>query len=348
MSGIGRYLRTILHSILDNIENQYILLGNSDELKSYRLYDNVEIIELGNKIYSPLEHIELKRKIPVCDIFFSPHFITPFFNLPAKKRITTVHDTFHLSDMADFGILKKAYLKFLYRNAIVKSDLILTVSHATERSLASIFPKSIGKIKVIYNSVDLDILNKSSETSPESVEYALFVGNIKPHKNLLRLVNVFKRMNNNDFKLVIVGDKENFINGITDFDKILIDQDNIIFTGKVSDEKLVSYYSNAEFLIFPSLFEGFGYPPLEAMLCGTPVVSSSIEVIKEICGEAVYYFNPFDENDMFEKITNFIESKDLREKYILRGSDKVKKYNPTSFAREYQSLFGLSTIENVK
>lgn len=339
MSGIGRYLRSLLPGLLSCSGNLYYLMGKPEELNDFLVSKNVKIIEVHSKIYHPVEHLELRKKIPQCDIYFSPHFITTYFKIPAKKRITTIHDLFHLSEQADFSFLKKLYLKFLYKNALKRSDSIITVSRFSKKELNKYFPRSETKVKVIHNSLDRDTFQFSSENMYPDKKYILYVGNIKPHKNIIRLIQAYNQMKHTDVKLFIVGDRDGFINGIDKFDDLVSHNKNIIFTGRISDSQLISLYSHAEFLSFPSLYEGFGYPPLEAMACGTAVVASSIDVVKEVCGDAVLYFDPESIDDMCQKMSELLENKDLKNDLIRKGENLSSRFTKTIFTDKHLEVF---------
>ncbi|MBN2656112.1 MAG: glycosyltransferase family 4 protein [Spirochaetales bacterium] len=338
MSGIGRYLRTLLPVLLDIKEVRVTLLGSLKELDRYKS-DYVEIKEIRSKIYNPLEHVELALKIPECYVFFSPHFITPLFPVRAKKRITTIHDLFHLSEYSEFGFLKEKYLHFLFRNAVRKTDRIVNVSASTENHLWSLFPESKGKTTVIYNGIDRDLFSESNLNRPDTSPYILFVGNIKKHKNLHRLVQIFSEPELSGLKLIIVGDRDNFRNGIKDFDNLTDRNNNIFFTGKVSDNELIAYYAYAGFLVFPSLFEGFGYPPLEALSCNTPVIGSDIPVLREICGDSMFYFNPLDSEDMKKRILEFASDPDLQKRCLASKEKYLQRCTIENFREQHVALF---------
>ncbi|MCP4161501.1 MAG: glycosyltransferase family 4 protein [Deltaproteobacteria bacterium] len=344
MSGIGRYLRALLPSLIENIEADFVILGKKEEINSY-ISGNVSIINLKYPIYHPFEHFDLKKNIPECDIYFSPHFITPFFKIPARNRITTIHDLFHLSDLAEFSYLKKLYLKIIISNAIKRSTKLITVSNFSRNEIINRFPLAKSKIEVIYNSIDRNFFRESYEDSGIEGSYALFVGNIKPHKNIIRLLEAFKKRDNKNLKLVIVGEKEGFISGIDGIENKISKTDNIIFTGKVNDNKLLAIYSHADFLIFPSLYEGFGFPPLEAMSCRTIVTASQIEVVKEICGDAVVYFDPLDINDMKNKI-NILSSPEFQKKKLIKeGERRANVYSPENFINQHIKIFSKYKIQ---
>jgi len=165
----------------------------------------------------------------------------------------------------------------------------------------------------------------------ESIKpYLLYVGNLYPHKNIKRLISAFRQLiekDNLDYRLVIVGgDKKN-------------STERIIFTGLINDEELDDIYKNASLFVFPSLSEGFGFPPLEAMKRGVPVVSSHATCLPEILGNAAVYFNPQDVSDMAEKIKKVLLDKNLKSELIKKGLEGVKKYDWQKTAEETLTLY---------
>lgn len=339
MSGIGRYLQSLIPILLNQKNNQHFLLGKIDELQEYSECENVSLIQVKSKLYSPLEQFELMRKVPLCDLYFSPHFITPFFPIKAKKRITTIHDLFHLSSEADFSFLKNIYLKVLYSTAAKRSDRIITVSQFSRKELIRHFPVSKKKIVVINSCLERSLFSPSQIKAKIANKYILYVGNIKPHKNIVRLIEAFIKMANKKLSLVIVGDKDGFINGIKGFDEIIGDNKNIIFTGRVDDSQLKSLYTDAEFFVFPTLYEGFGLPPLEAMSCGTAVAASSIEVVREVCKDSALYFDPLSIEDMSLKMSRLLDDNILRNELILKGEKLCSHYSKNIFIDKHLEVF---------
>jgi len=160
--------------------------------------------------------------------------------------------------------------------------------------------------------------------------YLLYVGNIYPHKNTERMISAFKkliRQNNSDYQLVIVGGDN------ADSTK------EVIFTGFVDDDKLDDLYKNATLYVFPSLYEGFGLSPLEAMARGVVTTSSNASCLPEILGDGVLYFNPSDIDDIAEKISKVLFDENLRNTLIKRGFERVKKYSWQKTAEETSEIY---------
>jgi len=332
-SGIGTYIKNIIPYLINRFD--ITLLGNAEEIKKYNWSDKIHIIETNSKIYSIKEQVELPLKIPKCDIFWSPHFNIPILPIKAKKRIVTIHDVFHLAFYNNLNFKQKIYSKFVINQAVDRSDLIITVSNFSANEIKK-YTNTSKKIEVVYNAVDSDRFKpiKDTETLKKIKEkynlpnkFILFVGNVKPHKNLKRLLLALKNLETN---LVIVGKKEGFITGDEGISN-LIKQNNlenkIFFTGYVQDEDLPAIYNLATLFIFPSLYEGFGIPPLEAQACGCPVICSNVASLPEVYGDSVLYCNPYDLNDIKEKIEILINNEDLREQLRLKGFENLKKFS---------------------
>ena len=305
--GIGTYLESLLPYFIKSFECLLLIYPDQKEC----LPDctaSCQIIETDIKTFSLKELFlfpaSLKKIINSCDIFYSP-----YCNVPCGIKIpvfTTIHDIVFL-DIPELssraGILIR---KFFYQRAINKSKAIFTVSQfSADRIKAKLKIKNKPLI-VTYNSVPehFSLENPAKIVKDNSI---IYVGNIKKHKGLSYLLEAFEicKTNGLDCKLVIIGNAENFRSGDTEIAKRLssADEEDICFTGRISDSELQDYYQKAKLLVQPSLYEGFGMPPLEALYLGTNVVISDIPVFKEIYADfPVSFFNSADSNDLAEKI----------------------------------------------
>ncbi|MBU2265062.1 glycosyltransferase family 4 protein, partial [Patescibacteria group bacterium] len=177
--------------------------------------------------------------------------------------------------------------------------------------------------------------------------YLLYVGNAYPQKNLARLIEAFKILvegGYNDLRLALVGEKEYFYRKLREQSESIILQsmvkkDQMVFTGFVPDEELGALYQNASIYVFPSLCEGFGLPPLEAMARGAPVVSSNATCLPEILGQAAHYFDAASPADMAAKISEVLTDESLRQKLIVAGFEQIKKYSWQRMAEETQKIY---------
>lgn len=300
MSGIGTYTRHLIEEWMGEEDLEISLLGNKEELSNN--YPDLRIYNFNEKIYSIKEQIKFPYKIAKeYDELFIPHYNIPIFY---KGNLTsTIHDLIHIRFPEYFSKLAVIYAKgMLYLN-MKKCQKVITVSNFSKEDIIKEFgEKYRDKIDVRYNKVD-EIYKKIEDNTllenardkysiSKDKKILLYVGNKKPHKNLKRLIEAFGMLEKKEeYRLVLTG--EGFEN-YTELEEIASELNlnkYIIHTGKVPIGDLVLLYNIADLFVFPSLYEGFGIPPLEALACGTPVVCSTAASIPEVIGEKGVYFD---------------------------------------------------------
>ena len=344
-SGIGTYIKNIIPFLLKNFE--VVLLGNVEKLSIFKSSGRFKVIPFNAKIYSIKEQLLLPFLIPKCDIFWSPHFNSPMFALKAKKRITTIHDVNHLAFNSGMSKIKKMYAKRLYLNAVNKSNFIITVSEFSKQEIVKYLHVDATKIKVVFGGVK-DVFFEPSNTSSTldlPNKYILFVGNIKPHKNLITLLKAYAKFSKSfraEYKLVILGKKEGFITPDREAFKFIEDnhlEDNVVFTGYLEDALIPQIYKKAALFVFPSLYEGFGLPLLEAMASKTVVLSSNKTSLPEVGLDNVLYFNPLDIDELQKVILRIIEDTALQELQIKKAYKYSKSFSWKKSADSHITLF---------
>jgi len=337
-SGIGKVIENILSRMIKmKIEWAFYLIGKKNEMEEFSWHENknVHIIECDCPIYTIKEQFVMPIKIPRdLDVFWSPHYNIPIFY--KGRLVVTIHDLAHLA-LPEFSksYIKKIYAKMMFNIAVKKASNIICVSKFTQKELIK-YIRNVkkDKLSVIYNGVDEKWRNIPQKDRVHSKPYFLYVGNIKPHKNLRRLIEAYKMIVNDiNEDLILIGKKDGFITGDNNIaDAIRGYEKRIIFTGYVSDELLMQYVANAEALVFPSIYEGFGLPPVEALVAGKRVIASKAASIPEVCGEYALYFDPYNVKDIKKQLT--IERKPKRmEKEFFCKYDWGKK------AEEYIKIF---------
>ena len=287
------------------------------------------------------------------DLIHFPHFNVPI--LAPAPFVVTIHDLILTHFPTVRATTKQAWLYQLknlaYRlvifSALRRSRRIITVSQFTKADIVKQFKIAPEKIVVTYEGVanlakGRDSLFVAKLDSQETLaqyhiphNFLLYVGNAYPHKNLETLVKVFSHLRaaHPELRLVLVGKADYFYERVRAAARALNlwqagnINSPVIFPGYVPDAQLEILYAEARVYIFPSLYEGFGLPPLEAMAKGCPVVSSDRAALPEILGDAALYFDPESEADMAEKITQILNDNDLRTELINRGKLRAKKYN---------------------
>ena len=332
-SGIGTYLRHLIPGVVTRFPDTTIsLLGNPaiiSEIDGLANAPNVVVVPAFAKMYSIQEQIDYVRLIPrATKLYFATHYTVPLFY--RGKMLATIYDLFHLAmPQLVGGIHKSLYANLMFNAVRQKASSIITISHFTKSELLRLTgPQGKQPITPIHLGVNNSWFDIPRMATPHPRPYLLFVGNIKPHKNLGTLIKAFSLIANQfEHDLVLVGQKEGFITADTGLDFLVKElEDRVQFTGRVEQTKLQQYFSHATCLIFPSLYEGFGLPPLEAMAAGCPVICSDAGPMPEVCGDAVLYFDPKNIEQLAEKLEMVLSNDSLRNDLISRGSLHVQSF----------------------
>jgi glycosyltransferase involved in cell wall biosynthesis len=349
-SGIGVYLRQYIQYILESAIYDVTLLGRGSELNTYFNAYEWRHVEANFPIYTIQEQVKLPLLIPDCDIFWSPHYNIPLMPIRARKHLATIPDLFHLAYYNTLGISQKIYAKVVANAAVRKPDLLTTISYFSKKEIVRLTGATDSKIKVIHLGInkrlfrridDQTVISRVREDYQLPEQYILFVGNVKPNKNLRSLVEAFSMLieRTPNLYLMIVGKKEGFITSDSglfsyiDSNKSL--SERIRFTGFVLTEDLPVIYSLATVFAFPSIYEGFGFPPLEAMACGCPVIASESSSIPEICGDAAYYVNPLNIESIAEGLHTVITNESLKNQLIQKGFEQCSHYSWVESSQQF-------------
>jgi len=316
--GIGVYLRHLFTGLVDSGFFDFRILHLKGT--TYLSAPGKSFIEVSSKNYNFKEHLEVPAKIKRFKDFyyFSPHYVCPLF---LKNRlIVTIHDLIHFKFPHLFRPAAKVELgKFFMRQVKKRAEIIFVVSETTKEDLIDTFGFDDSRIQVIYNGISDLFFNKPKSPSPLKFSYLLYIGNLKPHKNLNRLLKAFSVVKHQypDLKLVLVGIRQgkSLLNKLQDL-KL---KERVVLMEYLPEDKLIQYIDGAEFLVFPSLYEGFGFPPLEAMARRKAVISSPGGSLKEILGENALFFDPESYEELSEKIVFFLENEALRKEYQAKG-----------------------------
>lgn len=290
-SGIGR----VLEGILDNLpydKHNFYLVG-PEKLKE--MYPLSKVIINDTDPFSKKGILKFSKEInKICDCILIPNFIIPYgIKIPVYSY---VHDLLFL-DMKDAttkGFLDYNIKKHLFNRCFKKSKKIFVVSKFTIDRCDHYYLKYHDKLILNYSGISKEIINSNIDIKNIKKENnIIYVGNVKPHKGIDILLDAFKKLNDKSLVLKIIGQKENFLVGSSYNEK---DYKNVIFTGRLRDDELLNEIAKAKYLVQPSLYEGFGIPPLEALYLNTLPIISSIEVFKEVYKDlSVIYFNDSDE-----------------------------------------------------
>jgi glycosyltransferase involved in cell wall biosynthesis len=304
-SGVGMYIKGILPGLVENL-NDISIVGLGDRARlgtfAWSRAENVRLIESRAERYSVAEQLELPRVIPRgVDLFFSPYYTIP---LAYRGQLAvTVHDMSHMvvpEIVSDWK--KRTYARLMYRELRKRAAVIFTVSDFSRKELLRLTrgPRD-DNVVVTHLGISSEWRSARDGSSPRKRPYFVCVGNVKPYKNIGRMIEAFHKIaDRTPHDLVVIGQYEGLITGESPefFERVRGAGDRVHMTGFVSHDELLSLVGHADALIMPSLYEGFGLPPLEAMAAGVPVAAARAGSLPEVCGEAAQYFDPLNVEDM--------------------------------------------------
>jgi glycosyltransferase involved in cell wall biosynthesis len=281
------------------------------------------------------------------NIIHDPSVISPTLLSIKSKKIVTVYD------LVPF-IYPKLHpnqtlwsYRLFFKKILNKSDMIITISQNSKKDLMRLFKINENKIKVIQLAVseEFRILDdeqkKSAKQNNPLGKFILFVGTLEPRKNIPGLLRAFYQLKKKGFehKLVIVGKKGWKYEDIFRTIKKLNLKKEVIFLGYVPQEEIINLYNAADLFVFPSLYEGFGLPPLEAMACGCPVVVSNTSSMPEVCGNAALYVNPYNVPEIAQAMERVLTDTKLKKDMIKKGLKQAKKFSWEKNARETLEVY---------
>jgi glycosyltransferase involved in cell wall biosynthesis len=278
------------------------------------------------------------------DVLFVPAHVLPFV-IPVRRlppSVVTVHDLGYRYFPEAHTRFQRVYLELSTRWNAWAARRIIAISQATAEDLRRYYATPAGKIRVIHEAVEPP--TDAPEASPERLAryglrqpYALFVGTIQPRKNLGRLMEAYARLHRAgyvDWDLVLAGGKGWLSDKLFAQAHALGLGDHIHFPGYVPDEDLPALLRGARFFCFPSLFEGFGLPVLEAQQTGVPVMCANNSALPEIAGDAAILVDPLDVDAIAEAMLRLSQDEALRQELIARGFENVKRFSWEKAARE--------------
>ena len=327
-AGIGRYVRELFKHLgkIDR-QNSYILLVPRDSalhpLPANFRYLRLPFSERMMYIFWQRLRIPLPAEAftgPLA-LFHSPDFVLP--PLAGTPSILTIHDLSFLRVPDCFTQNLLNYLSKAVPRSVRRADFILADSENTRKDLVELMGLAPERVEVLYAGVGENF--KPSDGGKARARYKLperfilSLGTLEPRKNFARLIRAFARLKRSDLKLVIAGRKGWLYEEIFMAVKECGLENDVIFPGYVEDEDLPSLYSAAELFVYPSIYEGFGLHPLEAMACGTPVVASEAPPLPEVLGDAALFFPPYDEEAIASAMEKALLDEGLRRKLRERG-----------------------------
>lgn len=346
--GIGTYVRNLVQEFARRpTDDTYILICRPEDAGFVRqLGPQFEPWPDTSANYSVREQltVPLDLRRARVDLFHAPHYVvSPLITCPV---VVTIHDCIHLR----FPQYLPNRIAYLYARTFMaigarRARRIITVSQASKDDIQHYLGTPASKIEVIHNGLDARYLTPPSDDAVASVRerflltapFILYAGNIKPHKNVERLIEAYallRQDGHQDLKLLIIGDELSKYPGIRRLVHRHHLHAHVRFFGFVPDATLAALYRLASLFVFPSLFEGFGFPPLEAMASGTPVITSNVSSLPEVVGDAAILVDPLDPAAIAAAMARVLSETTLRRDLIARGYARARTFSwPEAAAR---------------
>jgi glycosyltransferase involved in cell wall biosynthesis len=353
--GVGTYTRNIVRALgrLD-AESKYFLIGSPEKVAEIGpLPPNFSAVPLLGNDTTVKSYFDFRTNLKRlnCDLVHIPHLFWLPRNLPCPY-VMTVHDLLdHMYRARDQSGLRRSLHFFLTHRALKGAARVFAVSNFSKSEVEKLFGIDPARIEVVYNAIDERFLRGHASEADRQLlaerylinhPFLLYAGRISPHKNVVRIIEAFSALKAElekdamfpGLKLIIIGDE---LSKHPDLRRTVIRsrmQTDVRFMGFVPIEMLRIFYDAAKIFVFPSLYEGFGLPPLEAMAHGTPVVTSNTSSLPEVVGNAAVLVNPENVFEIMRALHRVLLDQPLRDKLKMRGYEQAKRFSWDASARQ--------------
>ena len=339
--GIGTYVRNLVSWLSrQDADDTYLLLCHKEDVEFVRsLGPRFEPIPEGSGNYSVREQVSVPFALSRvrAHVFHAPHYVvSPLTPCP---YVVTIHDCIHLR-FPQYLPNRAAplYARTMMRMAASRARRVLTVSNASKQDIVHYLRVPTDKVEVIYNAIDERLAAPPTEEDLDRVRqrfqltapYILYAGNIKPHKNVDRLIEAYailRRRGFDEVKLLIIGDEISKYPNLRRLVHRFQLHQHVRFLGFVPDATLAALYRMAAAFVFPSLYEGFGLPPLEAMAAGAPVITSNVSSLPEVVGDAALLIDPMDAGAIADAMARVLSDPVLSAELTRRGHLRVSAFS---------------------
>jgi len=364
--GIGTYIRNLIRALaaLDQ-SNRYTLVAAEDDAGTLpELPSNFRHAKYSRNDLATFDHLAF----PIYLRGLSPDLVhIPLNRVPLlmmRPYVVTIHDMANLFYEEGRSGFRMQLRRFRFRRGLERATRVIAVSDSTRRDVESFLGESSSRIRRVYNAPDPDFLAHGADAETEEQRlileryqiqypYLLYAGNIRRHKNIPRLVEAFAVVRDQlkthehykDLRLVIIGDTISLFPSVRQAVIKSRAEHAVRFLGFVPAETLRCFYQHAAAFVFPSRYEGFGLPPIEAMACGTPVVTSNVSSLPEVVGDAAELVNPENVFDIARGIKEVLLNEQRRADLILRGREQAARYSWERTARQVLQIYREAAAE---
>lgn len=347
LSGVEKYTYNLLVNMikLDSNNNFIIYQGFRQEPGRFSEFKTRRVIQR----FLPRQMRAIAFGMDRLNILHLPVYFDNIPYLKNGKNILTIHDLVPLfNPEISMEGLSDYYNRL--KNELYKIDMFIAVSEHTKKDIMKYLDVPEHKIRVIYEAADESYKPVKDHSGIKKKygldKFILSVGTLEPRKNIPNLIKAFGKLNRRDYKLVITGKKGWKYEEIFRLVESLGLGDRIKFLGYILDEELPALYSAAELFVYPSLYEGFGLPPLEAMACGTPVIVSNRSSLPEVVGDAGILIDPEDTDGIAEAMEKILQQPSLRKELSEKGLQQAKKFSWSKCASETIELYKQIYLQN--
>lgn len=349
-AGVGSYARNLTNSLLKiDKESEYIFIHNRYN-DFYKDKNQIIIKSINNPLFNAIRKF---ISFPIIfmnknfDLIHDTYHFFPYLINKRIKKIVTIHDITPILNFEKHRIVSVLGHRLLLNKVLNKVNKIITVSKSTKKDIVKNFNISPKKITVTllaadkkYRLLSNQIVNKVRKKYKLNFPYILYVGTLEPRKNIPNLLKAYSKIKDKlSHKLVITGKKGWKYKEIFEtIDNLKLEKD-VLFTGYVPEEDLPALYNGAELFVFPSFYEGFGLPPLEAMQCGCPVITSNTSSLPEVVGNAGIMVDPNNIDELARQMQRVLTDKKQRQSMIKEGLKQAKKFSWEKCARETLKVY---------
>lgn len=345
--GIGRYTNQLINVLRKSQVEPILLSAGSRSVGENAVSLPAAGLVPGLLSIGQVEIALAVRKLKL-DLVHDPTGIMPLFFTPAA-RIVTIHDAFPLVYPGTSTALEKLIYRYWLPIVLRRTDAVITDSKQSKCDILQYLPISEKKVTVIliaknssYHPMAANEIRAALQRHAIHFPYILYVGSLEPRKNLIRLLHAYSRLRrwSTRWRLVIVGAK-NFWKStpVVETVRSLYLEEWVHFTGFVDEQDLPALYNGADLFVFPSLYEGFGLPPLEAMACGTPVVTSNVSSLPEVTGDAALLVDPYNVDEICEAMKSILSDADLAAGLRQKGLQRAGQFTWERMARETLAVY---------